>query len=333
MKRREFAGKGIGDMRRREFIVLLGGIAAAWPLSAGAQQPAPGKWRVGMLAQKRRIDFVREGLRELGYVEDANLTIDVRPNDNVDTLAAFAAELIALNPNVVVAAGTQAVQAYQKLERKIPLVMIASDPVGNGLVASLAHPGGYTTGLSLFSPELSAKRIELLRAIAGDLSPLAVLWNPADPPAVAAFKQTQDAARFLQFSLIAVEARRAEDFVPAFETLAGAQPKGLVVLNSPLMSINVALIAEHAQRLKLPSIYTDRTFPQAGGLMSYGPNFDALTKRTAVYIDRIFRGEKPADLPVEQPTKLDLVINLKTAKALGLTVSNLILLSAEDVIE
>jgi len=121
--------------------------------------------------------------------------------------------------------------------------------------------------------------------------------------------------------------------VPAFETLAGAQPKGLVVLNSPLMSINVALIAEHAQRLKLPSIYTDRTFPQACGLMSYGPNFDALTKRTAVYIDRIFRGEKPADLPVEQPTKLDLVINLKTAKALGLTISNLILLSAEDVIE
>jgi putative ABC transport system substrate-binding protein len=320
-------------MRRREFIGSLCIAAMCWSFAARAQQPAPGKWRIGMLAQKRRVDFAREGLRELGYVEGTNLTIDVRPNDNVDALAAFAAELVALNPNVVIAAGTQAVQAFQKLGQKIPIVMIASDPVGNGLVASLARPGGYTTGVSLFSPELSGKRIELLRTVAGDLSPLAVLWNPADPPAVVAFKQTQDAARSLQFGLITVEARRAQDFVPAFETLAKAQPKGLVVLNSPLMSINVALIAEHAQRLQLPSIYTDRTFPLAGGLMSYGPNFDAVTKRTAVYIDRIFRGEKPADLPVEQPTKLDLVINLKTAKALGLTIPNSILLSAEDVIE
>jgi putative tryptophan/tyrosine transport system substrate-binding protein len=320
-------------IRRRELIRLLGGAVAVWPFAARAQQPAPGKWRIGLLAQNRRQDMVRQGLHELGYVDGDNLAIDARSNDRTDRLAAFAAELAGLKPDAIVTAGTQATQAVQHATKGIPIVLIASDPVGNHLVASLAHPGGNTTGVSLFSPELSGKRIEMLRNVAGELSSLAVLWNPDDPPAAIALKETKDAAGAMRLQLLAVEARDVSDLAPAFETIAKARPKGLVILNAPLMSIQRARTAELALGLKLPSIYTDRSFPEAGGLMSYGPNFDAITKRAAIYVDRIFKGQKPADLPVEQPTKFELVINLKTAKALGVTVPDTLLALADDVIE
>jgi putative ABC transport system substrate-binding protein len=321
-----------GHMRRREFITLLGG-AAVWPVIARAQQPAPIKWRIGTLTLPSRLAMLRQGLRELGYVEGTNLVIDARPADKVDQLAAFAAELVALKPDVIVPVGTQAVQAVQQATNSIPIVMFASDPVGTHLVASLAHPGGNSTGVSLQSPELSGKRIEMLRNVAGDLSLLAVLWKPDDPPAEIAFKETQDAASAMHLQLLTVEARDADDLTPAFKTISKVRPKGLVVLTGPVMSFHVARIAEFALGLKLPSVYTDRSFPKAGGLMSYGPDFDALMKRTAVYVDRIFKGEKPADLPIEQPTKFELVINLKTAKALGLTVPPLLLALADEVIE
>jgi putative ABC transport system substrate-binding protein len=319
-------------MRRREFITLVGG-AAAWPLGARAQQPAATKWRIGTLTLPRRLAMLRQGLRELGYVEGANLVIDVRPADKVDQLAALSAELVALKPDVIVPVGTQAVQAVQRATNRIPIVMFASDPVGTHLVASLAHPGGNSTGVSIQSPELSGKRIEMLRNVAGDLSLLAVLWKPDDPPAEIAFKETQDAASAMHLQLLSVEARDPDDLTPAFKTISKGRPKGLVILTGPVMSFHVARIAEFALGLKLPSIYTDRSFPQAGGLMSYGPDFDALMKRTAIYVDRIFTGEKPADLPIEQPTKFELVINLKTAKALGLTVSPTLLALADEVID
>jgi putative tryptophan/tyrosine transport system substrate-binding protein len=212
-------------MRRREFITFLGGLMASWPSVARAQQPAAGKWRIGLLAQKSRQGPFRQGLRELGYVEGNNLIIDVHTNDRMDRLAAFAAELVGLKPDAIVAAGTQATQAVQQATKRIPIIMVASDPVGTHLVASLAHPGGNTTGLSILSPELSGKRIEILRDIAGDLSSLAVLWNPDDPPAAIAFKETQEAARAMHLQLFPVEARYADDLAPAFEAIAKAQPK------------------------------------------------------------------------------------------------------------
>jgi putative tryptophan/tyrosine transport system substrate-binding protein len=315
-------------------VAALGGAAVMWPLSARAQQPAPGKWRVAMLMPKRRQDVLRQGLRELGYVQGDNLVIEARSIERADRIAALAAELVGLKPDVIVATGTQATQAVQQATRSIPIVMTgSSDPVGTHLVASLAHPGGNVTGLSLFSPELSGKRMEMLRNVTGELSSLAVLWNPDDPPAAIALKETQGAAGAMRLQIIAIEARNADDLAPAFRTIAKAGPNALVILNAPLMSIQGARIAELALGLKLPSIYTDISFPQAGGLMSYGPNFDSISKRAAIYVDRILKGENPADLPVEQPTKFDLVINLKTAKALGLDVPPSVLALADEVIE
>jgi putative ABC transport system substrate-binding protein len=322
------------NLARRRFVAALAGAAIMGPLSARAQQPAPGKWRVATLMPDRRQHMLRQGLRELGYVQGDNLVIEARSVERADRLAALAAELVGLKPDVIVAGGTQATQAVQQATSSIPIVMTgSSDPVGTRLVASLAHPGGNITGLSLFSPELSGKRMEMLRKVTGELSSLAVLWNPDDPPAAIALKQTQEAAGAMRLQIITVEARNAEDLAPAFRTIAKAGPNALVILNAPLMSIQVARIAELALGLKLPSIYTDVSFPQAGGLMSYGPNFDSIAKRAATYVDRIFKGEKPADLPVEQPTKFDLVINLKTAKALGLNVPPSVLALADEVIE
>jgi putative tryptophan/tyrosine transport system substrate-binding protein len=319
---------------RRRFVAALAGAAVMWPLSARPQQPASGKWRVAMLMPSRRRDVVRQGLRELGYVEGNNLVIEARPIERADRIATLAAELVGLKPDVIVATGTQATQAVQQATSSIPIVMTgSSDPVGTHLVASLAHPGGNVTGLSLFSPELSGKRLEMLRNVAGELSSLAVLWNPDDPPAAIALKETQNAAGAMRLQLVAAEARNADDLAPAFRTIAKAAPNALAILNAPLMSLQVARIAELALGLKLPSIYTDITFPQAGGLMSYGPNFDSLARRAAIYVDRILKGEKPADLPIEQPTKFDLVINLKTAKALGLNVPPSLLALADEVIE
>jgi putative ABC transport system substrate-binding protein len=211
--------------------------------------------------------------------------------------------------------------------------MTGSDPVGTRLVASLAHPGGNITGFSMFSPELSGKRMEILRNVIGEVRSLAILWNPDDPPAAIALKETRDAAHAMGLQLMEVEARKANDLEPAFQTIAKSGAKGLVILNAPLMNIQAGRISELALGLKLPSIYTEIAFPQAGGLMSYGPNFDSITRRAAIYIDRIFKGEKPANLPIEQPTKFDLVINLKTARALGLNVPPSILALADDVIE
>jgi putative tryptophan/tyrosine transport system substrate-binding protein len=320
-------------MRRRGFITLIGGAVIGSPFVAHAQQPAPGKWRIGLLMQRSRQDPLLNGLRKLGYIEGNNLLIEVRPNDRADQLVQFAAELVALKPDVIATAGTQATQAVQQATKSIPIVMVASDPVENHLVASLARPGGNTSGFSLVSPELSGKRIELLQNMVGELSPLVVLWNPADPPAAIAFKQTQDAARAKHLELLPIEARYADDFAPAFEAIAKVRPKGLVILSAPLMNIYTSRIAEFALSLKLPSIYIDGSFPRAGGLMSYGPDFDSIWNRAATYVDRILKGEKPANLPVEQPTKFDLVINLRTAKALGLGVPQSLLVAADETIE
>jgi putative ABC transport system substrate-binding protein len=317
---------------RRQFISAIGGATFAWPLAARAQQPASIKRRIAALLPELRRTPLREGLRELGYIEGQNIAIEWRFNDSVDQLAAFAVELAGLKPDVFAATGTQAAQAAQKATKDIPIVMTASDPVGNGLVQSLAHPGGNITGLSLQTPEVSGKRLELLREIAGKPASIAVLYNPDDPPAVNALKETLEAAK-PNLQVATVGARTPDELAPAFAKITQANPGALVVLSSPIMSVQAGRITEFAIQLRLPSISADPVFAKAGGLMSYGPDFNAITKSLSTYIDKIFKGAKPADLPVEQPTKFELVINLKTAKALGLTVPATLLARADEVIE
>ena len=319
-------------MRRRGFIALAGGMAA-WPLMARAQQPAPGTWRIGVLAAEFLRKPLREGLLELGYVEGKNLAIEWRFDQNAERLPALAAELVGLSPNLIVALGTQAAQAAQHATRQIPIVMLSSNPVGNRLVASLAHPGGNITGLSLLSPELSGKRLELLRVATGMPAAVAVLYDPDDPPAVNALKETLDAAQKASLQVTVIEARTPDELASAFEKIADAQPGALVVLTSVLMNAHMERIVELALRFKLPSIYADPAFANAGGLMSYGPDFTRFMKGLATYIGRIFRGANPADLPVEQPTKFEFSINLKTADALGLTIPPALLANVDKVIE
>jgi putative tryptophan/tyrosine transport system substrate-binding protein len=319
-------------MKRREFVAGIG-ATTAFPFAARAQQPAPGKWHVGIMLTERGQKLIRQGLLELGYVEGKNLVIDARSSPAGVAFAADASELVALNPDVLVTAGTQAALALRQATKNIPIVMTSSDPVGTGLIASLAHPGGNVTGFSLFTPEISGKRIELLREAAGGVSDLAILWNSSDPTGTISLKATQETAKLAGLKTTAVAVQSPDDFESAFAALEKARPGGLVILPSPLMDIHATHIAGRALDSKLPSIYPDPSFARAGGLMSYGPNFLTLIHDEAVYIDKIFKGNKPADLPVQQPTKFELVINLKTAKALGLTVPPTLLGRADEVIE
>ena len=320
-------------MKRREFIALFGSAASTWPLAVRAQQPATGRWHIGMLAPEFRQKPIREGLRELGYIEDQNLRVDWRYDDRLDRIAAFATELVGLKPNVIFANGTQAAQAAQRATKSIPIVMVASNPVGDGLVESLAHPGSNITGMSLLSPEVSGKRLELLLQASGRPSATGILYNPDDPPAVDALKETEDAAQKAGVQVTIVPARTPDDIASGFEKIAAAHAGALVILNSVLMSGQVSHNAALALQWKLPAVYPDPRFARAGGFMSYGANVNSIIKSLATYIDKIFKGAKPADLPVQQPSKFELVINLDTAKALGLTVPQSLVVVADEVIE
>ena len=320
-------------MKRRDFITLVGGAAASRPFSARAQQPERMR-RIGVLAPANREGPIRQGLRELGYVEGRNTLIEYRVADRTDTLARDAAELVSLKVDVIVAGGSQAVRAVQQATQSIPIVMTASsDPVGSGFVASLARPGGNITGNSLLSPELSGKRLQLLKEIIDGLSRVAALWNPDDPPAVLSLKETEAAARQLGIEVAPIEARRPEDFETSFASAINIHVGALVVLSAPIMTVYAGQIAQLARRNGLPTISNASELPKAGGLMSYGPNIDDLCRSAAIYVDKILNGARPADLPVAQPTKFELVLNLKTAKTLGLTIPPGILSIADEVIE
>ena len=317
-------------MRRREFITLLGATALAWPLAACARAPA----RIGFLGLERRLEKFREGLGDLGYVEGRDVVIEYRPSDPAGRLHGFAAELVALDADVIVAAGSLAVRAAQQATRTIPIVMTgSSDPVGTGFAASLARPGGNITGLSLQSPELSGKRLEFLGEIVKDLSRLAILLNPDDPPVVFSLRETEKAARASGMEISLVEARRGEDLDGAFALIAKIRPEALVILPASLMTRYAARIAELALNCRTPTISYFRDFPEVGGLMSYGPSLDYSSRRAAVYVDQILKGAKPSDLPIQQPTKFELVVNQKTASALGLEIPRILLVRADEVIE
>jgi putative tryptophan/tyrosine transport system substrate-binding protein len=318
-------------MQRREFITVLGATALAWPLAARAQN---GMARVGFLGLERRLEKFRQGLHDLGYVERRDIVIEYRPSDPADRLLGFAAELVALKSDVIVAGGSLAVRAAQQATRTIPIVMTGtSDPVGTGFVASLARPGGNITGLSLLSPELSGKRLALLREIIKDLSRLAILLNPDDPAVVFSLRETEKAARASGIEISLVEARGGKDLDGAFALIAKIRSEALVILPASLMTRYASQIAELALNFRMPTISYFREFPEVGGLMSYGPSLDYSARRAAVYVDEILKGAKPSDLPVQQPTKFELVINLKTAKALSLSVPKRMSAIADELIE
>jgi putative ABC transport system substrate-binding protein len=324
-------------MRRREFITLLGG-AAVWPVAARAQQAKPPIIGfLGSLTQAAQSTwtaaFVKR-MREHGWIEGRTVAIEYRwAEGRSERFAEIAAEFVRLNVGVIVTAGTDAVIATKKATSAIPIVFgTAGDPVGNGLVVSLARPGGNVTGLSNQSDDLAGKRLELLREVVPGLRRLAIMANIGSPIGVLEMGEVQAAARTLDLEVVTLEIRRAEDIAPALEALRG-RADALYVVTEPLVNTNRIQINTLALGAGMPTLHGQQAYVNAGGLMSYGANIPDLFRRAGDYVDKILRGAKPADLPVEQPTKFDLVVNLKTAKALRLTISEAFLLRADEVIE
>jgi ABC-type uncharacterized transport system substrate-binding protein len=327
-------------MRRREFITLLGGAAAAWPLAAHAQQQTSKVHRIGYLGAGAAVPLLLEafeqGLRELGWVEGQNIVIDYRfAEGQYDRLPGLADELIRLKVDVIAASPTPAALAAKNATETVPIVGISFDnPVQLGLVASLARPGGNVTGLSYsVGPEIFGKDLELLRELIPDIRHVAVLSNPAGPMTTLMISNAKTAARSLGVELLLLEARGPDEFDGAFAAMANAHVRALLVQGDPMFSIHHARLADLAVQNRLPSMYTNRPYVEAGGLMSYAPSFSDIWRRAATYVDKILQGAKPADLPVEQPAKFELAINLKTAKAIGLTIPESFLLRADVVLE
>jgi len=325
-------------MMRREFITLLGGAAAAWPLAARAQQPSRLP-TIGFLGadpsiESKRVAAFVQRLRELGWIDGRNLAIEYRwAEGRNERFAENAAELVRLKVDVIVTVATVPTLAAKQVTAAIPIVFAASgDPVGTGLVAALARPGGNVTGLSTQAAETAGKRLELLREIVPGLGRLAIMGNVGNPIIVLELGEVQAAARALGLEVITSELRRAEDISPAFDALKG-RADALYVCTDPLVNTHRIRVNTLALAARLPTMHLFREYVEAGGLMSYGPNNPDLLRRAADYVDKILRGAKPGDIPVEQPTKFDLIINLTTAKALGLTIPEPFLLRADEVIE
>jgi putative ABC transport system substrate-binding protein len=326
-------------MRRREFITFVGGAAAAWPLAARAQETR----HIGILMNvgpehpegQPFVAAFRQALQQLGWTEGRNIRIDIRWGENdVERDRKYAAELVALTPDVVLAAGTLSVTALQRVSRTLPIVFVdVSDPVGAGLVERMDRPGGSTTGFMNFEYSLSAKWIELLKQVAPNVRRAAVIRNAANPAGIAQFGAIRTTASSLGVDVSPIDIRDAGDIERAIAELARSPNAGLVVTSSAAVSAHIAQIITLAGRYKLPAVYSDRFVAVSGGLISYGPERIDQFRHAADYIDRILKGEKPADLPVQAATKFELVINLKTAKAIGLSVPASLLAGADEVIE
>jgi putative ABC transport system substrate-binding protein len=327
-------------VRRREFITLVGGIAVARPLVAHAQQPAGKLPTIGFLGNSSSIESQRvaafvQRLRELGWIDGRNLAIEYRwAEGRNERYAEAAAELVRLKVDIIVTVATPATLAAKQATTIIPIVFgAATDPIGTGLVQSLARPGGNVTGLSNQISDTSGKKLEFLREIVPSLRRLAILANPGNPAVLPDVVETQAAARKLGLEVTTSEVRRAEDITPAFDALVEAHADALYVCTDPLLNTYRIRVNTLALAARLPTIHGLREYVEAGGLMSYGPNLPDLLRRAADFVDKILRGAKPADIPVEQPTKFDLVINLTTAKALGLNVTQSLIARADEVIE
>ncbi len=297
--------------------------------------------RIGFLGnssaalEENLVGPFRDGLRDVGYVEGQNILIEYRwAEGKYERFPALIAELIALKIDVIVTAGTPAALAVKRATTSIPFIMVAvGDPVGTGLVASLARPGGNITGLTSISPELEGKRLELLREVIPKLSHFAVLWNPVSPFQVIAEKEVQAAAEVLRMKVQSLGIRAPEELDNAFAAILRERPGALLVLADRLFLHHRARIMDFSAQHRLPGVYAYLELVEAGGLMSYGPDRDEPYRRAAVYVDKILKGTKPADLPVEQPTKFEFIINLKTAKQIGLTIPQSVLYRADKVIK
>jgi putative tryptophan/tyrosine transport system substrate-binding protein len=324
------------NMKRREFITLLGGAAAVWPLAAGAQQLADKVPRIGLLQSFRNENVVAliQGLRDTGYINGQNALIETRIfGTTLDRLPDLAKELVDLKCDVIVAASRYAFEVAMKATSTIPIVGIdlESDPVASGWAKSLGRPGSNFTGLFLDLPELSGKQIEFLKDAVPTLSHLGVLWDSTI--GVVQFRATQAAAREAGVTLHSLPIQSPEDFKGTFDRAAREPIHGVVVLSSPLILGQRLQIADWAMKARLPTISLFTSFPRSGGLMAYGPSLPDMYKRAATYVDRILKGARVADLPIERPIKFELVVNLGTAKALGLTIPESFLLRADQVIE
>jgi putative ABC transport system substrate-binding protein len=327
-------------MRRRDVIGLLGGAVVAWPLKARAQQPRkiprlcfltfdPGT------VLSTRFEAFFQGLRELGYVDGQSITVDyLSAEGRGERYQALAAECLRLKADIVVVSTTEGAQVAKNTIRTVPIVMITTgDPVGTGLVASLTQPGGNITGMSLMTTETTVKRLELLREAVPGISRVLVLTYLNDPIAPLQVKALTEAAGRLAMTLQIHDIRKPDDLAAAFDAGASERAEGLLATGESIFVVNGARVSELAARHKLPAIYHSRLIVDAGGLMAYGANTANLYRRAATYIDKILKGASPANLPVEQPTKFDLVINLKTARALGLDLPPTLLGRADEVIE
>jgi putative ABC transport system substrate-binding protein len=329
-------------IRRREFITLLGGAAAAWPLAARAQQSGKVA-RIGFLGAAsanaagyaNRIAAFRSGLRDLGYVEGTNLVIEYRwAEEKYERLPELAADLIRANVDVVVTHGTPASVAAKRATATIPVVMaMIGDPIASGIVTSVARPGGNITGSSFFSPEISAKRIELLKETMPQLTRAAALLNRDNPMNMGAELQAMETvAQSLKLQLKQFPVRASNEFERTFDAMQGEHVEGVTLGEDPIFIDNLTAIGALASKRRLLSIGS-KEFAQAGGLIGYGIDFTAAYRRAAVFVEKILKGSKPGDLPIEQATKFDFVLNLKTAKLLGFEVPTPILLRADEVIE
>jgi len=329
-------------MRRREFIALLGGAtaaSAAGPMIARAQTPAKIP-RVGYIAgssatgTEHTVGAFRQGLRELGYVEGQTIALEVRwAEGRSERIPELVAELVGLKVDVLVAGSSVAALAAKKATRTIPIVMVGADPVGLGLVASLGRPGGNVTGLSFFSEAIIGKRLELLKELVPRLARVAVLRNPVVAAHATVWQAIEVAARKLGVTLQPIEVRGPEDIGAAFAAATRGNAQALIAFDDAFTLAHRSRIVALAASSRLPAMYGFREFPDDGGLMSYGSSFVVLFRRAATFVDKILKGAKPADLPIEQPTKFELVINRKTANALGLTVPPTLLAQADEVIE
>jgi putative ABC transport system substrate-binding protein len=326
-------------MRRRELITLFAGAAVGWPLAARGQQQSK-VWRIGYLGLgpashwTNEVEALRTGLRDLGYVEGKNIIIEFRWAERVDQTFDLATQLVGMNVDVIFAPASTQVQPAHQATTTIPIVFAQhADPVGLGDVASLSRPGGNITGLSMLLTELSVKELEILKETLPHATRIGVLWNPTTPSHPTAVNAIEAASGRLGIHLVMAPAGTVTDLDRAFTTMVQEGVDGVLVVGSPLFNSQGELLAEFQLKHRLPEIFANRANVDVGGLMSYGPDFRDLYRRAALYIDKILKGAKPFDLPVEQASKYVLIINLKTAKALDLTIPPTVLARADEVIE
>jgi putative tryptophan/tyrosine transport system substrate-binding protein len=328
----------IDQLKRRDFISLLGGAAVAWPLAVQAQRAKVA--RIGFLgvgpatAWADEVEAFKAGLRDLGYVEDRSIVIEERWAESTDQLPALAAELVRMNVDILVAPASTEVEPARQATRTIPIVFTQhADPVGVGHVASLAQPGGNITGMSMVLTELAAKQLEILMDALPHASRIGVLWNPTTPSHPKVVKAIEVAARSLGVGLLMTPIQAVADFDGAFARMEAERVDGFLVPGSPLANAQRAPLADLALKHRLPGIFANKANVRAGGLMSYGADFKYMYRHAALYVDKILKGEKPADLPVEQASKYELFVNLRTARAIGLTMPPTLLARADEVIE